>query len=303
MDIQNPEQQAIPYQLEVYFAEFPEIDPHRLARFINECDPDEPDACTIEIATDPERVRGGTECDDLRIHGLTATMGEFSMAIALHGVPSPAIWVIEESGLPTASREELGRHKAFALLGNVGGKQYAPYENMIFLYKMALGLCQQGALGLGNPWTGMCFPKELLLGLLAAHSEPASEGDEPRTLWKTVREEGQPFELFAQIGSAQAGGRHWLLTRGFAHCGFPDFLYAPEAGEDLEEITEFFQNAFSYLMLRGPVIAPGHTMGYDENLSFRFDTPPADLKFPFATHDLLRVTRAGQKQDKMLELS
>jgi hypothetical protein len=60
------------------------------------------------------------------------------------------------------------------------------------------------------------------------------------------------------------------------------------------EITEFFQNAFSYLMTHGPVIAPGHTMGYDEDLSFRFDPPPAELKFPFATDALLLVTRVGE---------
>lgn len=289
------------YQMDVYFAEFPRIDAGLLEKFVNECDPEEQDRCTVSKVAKKDQ-------EEAQLASFAVTMGDFSLAILIHGVPSPAGWVIEESRLPQEAKERLAGHKAFALLTNFGGGEYAPYESLIFLYKIAMGLCRQGALGVGCPHNGLCLPAPLLLGLLEAGEESVleeNEEDEPEegeahSLWKSIREDGEPRQLFAEFGAVNTEGAQWVATRGFAHCGFPDFIYRLEPDEDPAEIVNFYENAFSYLMTNGPVIEAGHTMGYDEEAAYRFSEPPADLKLPFETYGLLLVTKEAKKKRKKL---
>jgi hypothetical protein len=278
--------ETIPYQMDVYFSEFPQIDAARLEKFINDSDPGE-DPCTIEKSPDPD---GG----EIQLGGYLASLGEFSMMMLLHGVPSPAADIITHSPLPEPVKNTMEKHKAFALLTNFGGEGYRPYENQIFLLKVAMGLCDQGAMGASFVHLGACFPSDLLLGLHGA----ARDAD-GHTLWKSIREDAEPMQLLANIAGLECGGRRFLVTRGFAFCGFSDFIYEPSPGEDMTEVTAFFQNAFTYLMANGPVIQAGHTMGYDENVAFRFSEPPSDLSLPFETYSrLLMVTREETPKKK-----
>lgn len=283
---------ALPYQMEVYFTDFPQLDAGRLEQFINECDPGE-DPCTVSAAP----VEPGGE---IRLEGFTAQLGDFAMMILVHGVPSPAEDTILNAVLAPALKQNLAAHRAFALLSNFGGQEYPPYENQIFLLKMAMAMCEQGAIGAGFPHLEMAFPAELLMGILNALKEGGGDGAE-ETLWKAIREGGEPFELLASVVRAQASdGTEWLMTRGFAFCGFSDFAYQMQAKEDASDVLNFFRGSFSYLMMNGPVIAAGHTMGYDKNVAFRFSDPPGGLVFPFSTFDrLLVVEKEGEKKKKL----
>jgi hypothetical protein len=272
----------------VYFDSFPALDAKELARFVNESDPGEADTCTIELAKDGEM-------NGLRLQAFAAQLGNFAMMIMVHSVPSPDREQIEESALNPEVKRKLMGHQAFALLTNMGGGDYAPYENLIFLYKVALGMCKQGATGILLPHVGICLPARAILGI---HDSIAGDGTPGQTLWKVIREEGQPWLLFARSGRIETGGSNWLISRGFSFCGFPDILYKFEPGEDLSEITTFLENIFSYMMTNGPVIQAGHTMGHDKNIAFRFSDPPADLEFPFDVYDLLMVTRESVQKKK-----
>lgn len=287
---------GMPYQMDVYFADFPQIDPDALAKFINESDPGETDVCTVE------RVKVSQD-GPVRLESFIAALGEFQMMILIHGVPSPAADVIHSSRLPEPAKIQLAGHKAFALLQNHGGATYAPYESLVFLYKVAVGLCAQGALGCSHLHVGIVLPRDLLLGLHgAAHNQKDDDGS-PFSLWRSIREDGEPRQMLVDFGRVQAlDGSDWFATRGFAFCGFPDLIYKVSTGENLEDVAAMFENGFAYLMQNGPVIQAGHTMGYDKNVAFRFENPPADLKLPFTTYAMLQVTKEVKKRKKFLGL-
>ena len=276
------DEDRIPYQMDVYFDDFPDIDPEALARFVNETDPDEADTCTVEFARDNP---GG----EIRQRSYVAEMGDFRMTIMVHNVPSPAAEIIEHAPLPEAFRERARKHRSFALLSHFGGENYAPYENLIFLYKVAIGLCRQGAIGVSPVHLGLCFPGDFLIETLQFPAEVMS--DETLTLWKCIREEHEPFQLLAQIGGFESGGKRYLCTNGYSFCGFPDFVYACEGDEDADDVADLFRDLFDYLMDSGPCIQAGHTMGYDEDVAFRFHEAPGDIEFPFKTYQMLLVTR------------
>jgi hypothetical protein len=54
------------------------------------------------------------------------------------------------------------------------------------------------------------------------------------------------------------------------------------------------------MMENGPVIQAGHTMGYDENVAYRFHEAPEGLELPYPTKGILLVTREGGKKRKKL---
>lgn len=279
----------IPYQMEVYFDSFPQIDVERIKRFFNECDPQE------EEPLEMDEVVSDTPCSSeeqpIRVSCYSASLGDMVMGILVHSVPSPCEDTILGSRLREETKQKLLGHKAFALFTSMGGEQYPPYEQQIFLLKMAMAMCEQGATGAGYPHLQIAFPAGLLLDILnASQNEP---GEEAKTLWSSIREDGEPMELFADIVAFEADGERWLATRGFAFCGFPDFIYKITPGDDYRDVAERFHSVFPYLMVHGPVIQAGHTMGYDENVAFRFADVPEDLEIPFDTYGkMLLVTKA-----------
>lgn len=279
----------IPHQLDVYFHEFPEFHAKQLEDYINSCDPDEPDK--VKVAQVKDETKKG-----LRLLSFTATLGDFALMGMIHSVPSPDGATIPSSRLPQGIKAKLANHQSFALLTNFGGEKYAPYEAEIFLYKVGMGLCRQEAsLGVGNVHTGVCLPAEFLAQRDAAAKSPGG-----RTVWKALRTDGQPMEMLASFTMVPAIGSNWLVTRGFAQCGFPNLAFKVEPGDKLNDVLELYQNAFGYLMQNGPVIQAGHTMGYDKNVAFRFSDPPPHLKFPFESWNVLLVTRERTERKKFM---
>src|SRR5262245_45582715 len=111
----EPGDRSIPYQMVVYFDEFPDIDPEKLQDFINSCDPSEESDCEVSLVDDMPR-------GEVRLGGIAIELGEFVMGILTHGVPSPEIATIEHSRLSDKLKQKLKGHGAFALLTNTGGE-------------------------------------------------------------------------------------------------------------------------------------------------------------------------------------
>ena len=290
----------LPYQMDVYFESMPEVDVPKLQAFVNECDPDENDTCEITAveSPDPSETPLSKEAG-LKLSGLHAALGDLQIMILIHNVPSPAIHTIENATMPDQEKAKLKSHRSFALLTNSGGEVYAPFENTILLYKVGLGLCQQGALGLGFVHTGLCFRSEFLLDLEQKIRAFESDDGKPVTLWRTIREEGEPSQLLvdyvavpAQTLGLENKDALALITRGFAHVGFPDLMFLASDEKEAVEIKELFENVYHYMFENGPVIQPGHSMGDESgDAVFRFHELPKDLKIPFETFDLIFVTR------------
>jgi Domain of unknown function (DUF4261) len=280
MEPLDPTDEGLLYQMEVYFDEFPEIDVEALAAFVNQCDPDETDVCEIDFVKDET-------LGEVRISASGAILGEFQMAILIHSVPSPGRDWLHDAHMPDEVRERMLGHRCFALLTNVGGEGYAPIENHLFLLKVAIGLCKQGGFGAGNPHTGRAFPSDLLLQMV--EEEPLAE--DAATLWSRLRSEGEPYQLLVDITGFEHEGKVHLLTRGYALCGLPDMICEVGSDEEIEEISDLFANSFGYMVANGPVLHAGDTVGFDENVAFRFDDAPDWLDLPWPTGTVLKVTR------------
>lgn len=290
---------GLPYQMDVYYDGFPEIDCARLAAFVNQCDPGE-DPCMVErMNPDEMQQAAALPGGQVRLEGYTATLGDFSMMMLAHGVPSPAAGIIPGSRLRDLDKKRLLEHRSFVLLSNFGGQQYKPYENQIFLIKVAMGLCEQGALGAGFPHIGLVFPGGFLLELAKPVTDPESEG--AVSVWKSIREEGEPWQLFADMAVIELDGKRYLCTHGFCFCGFSDFAARVTSTAQAQQMSTVFENLFSYLMTNGPVIQAGHTMGADENdVALRFSKPPASMQFPFPTYDRMLIMTREKKRKKIL---
>jgi hypothetical protein len=278
---------GLPYQLDVYFKEFPNFDIEKLAKDINDSEPEEKDVCEIEAMQEKEGGSG------IKIGGLAATLGDLSMAVLIHGAPSPAADIIEISRIRDDVKKELIGHKAFALLNVLGGENYLPVEKTLFMYKMAMAMCKQGAIGTGNIHTHKVLPGDLLLDLM----EHTPEEGEP-SLWESLRRYGDPMELLADIITIKLQDKIHMATCGFGYCGLPDLVFEVVDKNEIDEIAELFGNVFHYMMENGPVIKAGHTMGPDESVTFSFQELPAGLELPYPTKEVLLVTKGGKKKKK-----
>ncbi|MCB2156449.1 hypothetical protein KQI84_16360 [bacterium] len=284
---------CVPHQLDVYFAEHPTIDPEALAEFVNKIDPDEPDQFAIEkVAT--------SEGESALIDSYSGSLGDIVVTILVHSVPSPLKdAVIGSAPLPPPVQEELMAHKSFALISAHGGENYGQFELEILLWKIAMGLCDQEAIGVGSPWTRNCLPAKFLTDL-AAVSKDGAAGD-TGSIWKSLRESGEPRMLLAQYVGVEVGGRNWLATRGFAQCGFDDLVFEiPSNGErELEDVGEALDMIFAYQIINGPVIQAGHTIGGDaKTKAWRFEAPPEDVEWPFDTWGMLMELKRGEPTKK-----
>ncbi|MBI3734950.1 DUF4261 domain-containing protein [Candidatus Sumerlaeota bacterium] len=280
----------VPFQFDVYFNSFPNIDCEQLVRFVRESDPDERDqfdlcAAAVDTPSSPQ------------IKTFAGKLGDFQIAILVHDAPSPAAGIIAQSRLPEPVKKELLGHRAFAMINILGGDQYPPFEAVILLHKISLGFCQQGALGAANIHTGQCFPAGLLQEVSRAGLNPP-KGEPPRTLWAIIRDEHEPFDLLADIVGFETQGSKWLVTTGFSFCGFPDLVAQFKERAEAEELCQAFRNAFDYCMSNGPVFMPGHTMGVDENISYKFMEAPPDLDLPRERYGLLMMERCVTPRKK-----
>ncbi|MEN6627504.1 MAG: DUF4261 domain-containing protein [Candidatus Sumerlaeia bacterium] len=284
----------LPYQMDVYFDSFPTLDADRMAAFINSIDPGE-DPCEITRPSE-ETIQEWQSGEKIKLDGFVASLGDFNMLILVHSVPSPAAEAIQDSNLPPDQKARLGAHKAFALLNNTGGDKYRGYESLIFLYKVAMAMCEQGALGVGNIHTDHFFHREILMQMLEIKNNPGPDGKN-HTLWDVMRHFAEPRQLLMNITRFKdAAGGDWAATRGFSFCGFPDFICPMDGKMKPDEICDVFNMLFSYLMENGPVIAAGHTIGPDERHAYRFSEPPAGVELPYPAVTVLAIDKEQKKK-------
>lgn len=261
-------------QLLVFFDEFPNIDPEVLADRINACDAGEPDVCTVEKMDEMHGVPSeqaaamGLKAKDLRIGTLAISLGDFKIAVLIHSCPAPN-HCIDAAVLADEVKQRLREHQAFALLTLLGGEGYGAMERIVALYKTAFGLLDQGAIGVGCEESLLAYPREFLLNLESLGSEDRG------ALWTALREQGEPRQLFVRCLVTQVRGERWVMTAGHGLLDLPDLACRISNEAEFRDATKWFSDILDYLLEKGPVIEPGHTMGYDEKVAIEFSAPGA----------------------------
>src|SRR4051794_8730726 len=205
----------IRHQMDVYFDAFPTINTDVLAARVAALDPDEKDNLQVTTGNADEMGTPPGLPADTRTELYHMSLGDYNGIMLVHGCPSPAGGIIQGSPLGAEVKSGLSAHKAFAFVTIMGGSDYPPFEAEILLRKIGTALCEQGATGIGFPETGLVFPGGLLTQLTGA-------GGGDGTIWQALRQDGEPLMFMGGIGPYAANGKRWLVTRGFAHCGFPD---------------------------------------------------------------------------------
>lgn len=287
------------YQMEAYFQSMPEIDAKRLEDFVNDCEPGE-DQCEVSVMDQADLPHINEE---IKLSGFTVSLGDFHIMGLVHSVPAPSD-VVRNCPLSDEVKGPLAGHQSFVLLTAFGPDNVAPVEKLIFLYKVGMGLCAQGALGLGCPHSGVCWNADLLLCLSEQTKTMESPDGKPVTIWHTLREAGEPDRLLVYYAvlpsnmlSPDAQGEMLLLTRGFSHLGFPDFMYLAKDEKDIRDMKEFLEAGYSYMIQTRPHMAAGHTIGGEGGGPiFRLSEPPATFNPPFETHNVLLITREEKKK-------
>jgi hypothetical protein len=284
----DPSERGLPCQMDVYFTDYPGLDLPALARFVDEREPGEFEACEVRAVGDGDAPNE----EGLRVAAFSAFQGPMGIAALVHNTSTPAIEVIEHAAVLGPVRQQLAAHRAWALLTLVGGDDLAPVERMLYLYKVAAGLCEQGGIGVGNLHTGRVFPGGLMRDLFGKSPESGET-----SIWDILRHHGEPIELLAHFGQVELLGKRYLATCGFGYCGLPDLVWEYTNARDTDDVTQMFKNCFTYMMEHGPVIQPGHTVGYDENVAFRFSEPPEGLELPYPNIGVLvmKKERARKK--------
>jgi hypothetical protein len=265
----------------VYFERYPDLRLDELARFVDARERSTLGPCETHAAgPDQENDQG------LRVGAFVVSVGGMNVATLVHSVPSPNAAVIDHSGLSAEVKQHLSAHGAFALLTQLGGEELRPVERVLFLYKVAAGMCHQGGIGVANLCMDGVFPGGLLQDLFG---KPLPGTAVP--VWEELRTHGEPAEMLVRYGWVELAGRRFLATRGYAHCGVPDLVWEFTDRQEAQAVSQVFRNCFTYMMEKGPVLKAGHTMGYDKNVAFRFERLPAGLEIPYPTGAVLLVRK------------
>ncbi len=303
-----------PYQALILFREFPSLDTEALQAAINALEPGEDESSVSELSVgilEPSSEAAEflpSECVGRRIGTGVISWSDLRLAMVCHDWPAPEEslrFASSAGGCLPPVQEAIEGHKAYAVLNciDVGGELH-PIERMLLMIKTAIVLADQGALAYVNEHNATFFPAELLrqLGLAAGESvqdmaeaeggdEDSGDGGKSLSLWDSLREEGMPPELLVSVIPLEdERGQLWFVTQGHAQCELPELAYQARNISEYEEIDGHFKNVFSYMMERGPGIAPGHTMGYDENAMMRFSGVPQDRPFLESAYGTLLVT-------------
>ncbi|MBI1831175.1 MAG: DUF4261 domain-containing protein [Planctomycetes bacterium] len=273
--------ESLPHQTEVYFATFPELDYTALARFVDACEPGQAEPCEIHEVGDDEE-----EDSSIRVDAFAAFVGGMTIGTLIHSFPTKGIELIRRASMAPALRDEILKHEAYALLTLVGGDDLPAIDRTLFMYKMAAGMCMQGAVGIGNIHTGRVLPGGAIREIFGK-----PRGD--LSTWELMRDFGEPPQLLMSVEQLEINGRRFLATCGLGYCGLPDLAWEYTNARDSEAVLEMFQNCFRYMMENGPVIGPGHTVGYDENVAFRFDRLPKGMTLPYPVESVLVMTKVG----------
>jgi len=201
--------EPLPHQTEVYFVAFPELDYAALAKFVDACEPGCMDPCEIHEVGDDEEDEAAKD-SSIKVDAFAAYVGSMTIGGLVHGFPSKGIEIIRQAGMTPALREEILSHQAYALLTLVGGDDLHPIECTLFMYKIAAGLCMQGAVGIGNIHTGRVLPAGVLREIFGKPHDVSP--------WELLRQ-GEPPQLLMSVERLNLSGGRYLATCGPATAG------------------------------------------------------------------------------------
>ncbi|MEN6627503.1 MAG: hypothetical protein ABFD69_14860 [Candidatus Sumerlaeia bacterium] len=270
------------YKMEIYFDSYPEIDVDEFISFINSTDPE---LSGFQFSKVRLNSAPNAHCHEM----FTGTMnGKTCFFFSVHDMPSPDGEPLAHARLSREQKNRFAEHRAFGMACCVGleDDSFRPFENILMVYKIAMGLCRCGAIGAGNPITNHFYDRDRLLGFLEDRYE-SIEG-EPLTLWQSIRRNHEPAELLMYFTHFEAGGADWLGTRGFSYCGFPDLFYRLADERDKSRVCEIFFMLFHHFMAHGPAVKPGDSMHY--KWPIRFHELPIEIDPPYQVPDMLMIT-------------
>lgn len=244
-----------PRQLHALFNTFPVLDPARLRQCVNNLEAGQP-LCTASVFQVSQRAGNRQVATGL------ITFPDCQVVVIVHGWPVPkntAKSTIEASCWPNEVKATLSRHAAYALCTVVG--EAKPIDKLIALYKICVGLIDQGAVGIANDQTWSCYPSPVL-DLLKEHGA-----------WASLRREGIPAELVVNFIKAEVDGQPWFFSKGHSMFGLPELAYEAQSESEAGELRGIFNNVFYYLFERGPVVHRGDTMEIEGGFSLKYSAP------------------------------
>lgn len=284
-----------PFQSYVLFNEFPKVDAARLKADLESLESGD-DSDMFEVSDFAMRAT-----EEGSVLGGVISQGGLNLIVQV--LPRPltegnSFNPIEVAALPEEQREQMRQHRVHAQLTCMGAEGFHPVEPMILQLKVAMALMEQGGTGYANESNCTCFPPEIMNAFAEqARIDARETGEQPEdddehwhgSLWDSLRSEGLPGELLVGFLPADVDGQLWFLSAGHSLFGLPELAYQAEDFGEIEEVEEHFKNIFYYMFENGPVLGPGHSMGYDEQAAFSFEPLPEDRKQLEGPHGTLLV--------------
>ncbi len=276
----QPSDGGLPIEFEVYFPIFPTLNYGRLAQFIDQCEPDAGEKADVAPVENDDTNEPG-----VRIVGFVVSLGDMNVGVVMQSAPTPNMELIRLGAVTDEVKQVLVAHQACAVLSLVGGEDEAPIERLLFAYKVAAGLCLQGALGVGNVHTERVLPAEMLHELFGM--PPAND---EQSVWESLRIYGEPPQLLMSIELIEIKNRQYLATCGLGYCDLPDLAWAFTNDDEANNVIELFNNCFAHMMEQNIAFQAGETIEDDNEKTYRFDDPPDDWELPFPSEGVLVMT-------------
>ena len=205
--------------------------------------------------------------------GEEAALGEVSwqghaVQIVVLGAPMPAP-VVEICVAPAPydeSTKALARaHGSHALLFYRGQSQNV-LEQYVALALVASVLCGEGAIAVLNEIAHASMPASVFVD--------EAIGPKRAEFLRTL----PPLYLYAGFVKYEIENASgvWMRTHGLELWDLPDLATNVESHARGQEIFEIFSNVAAYMMDKGPVLSPGHSMQIGEELYMKLREPGID---------------------------
>lgn len=147
-----------------------------------------------------------------------------------------------------------------------------PMEKMIALVRTGMALCNNGAMAMCLPASGLCLLSEQLQRIseldnrgprvwgVDDEAEVELAGYEKYTLWESLRQQAQPAFLLVGFVPAEVDGQTWFFSAGHSLFGMPEIAYADGNLEEFHTIRGLFRFIFANLYQQHGGAEPGRIM-------------------------------------------
>lgn len=286
-------------EIHFYFFDRPGFDPHAVLAALNACDPDD---------VDPWSLTGAPA-----EHASALLMGReylyrthtFELSLCPQDMPLGAAEMLRSRVIAPQVAAMIPRHMGSVLVRMSGGDDQPPIEHMVVLYKLALALAPAGAFCMGIPALGVARILQEFAELAAHIPKVAAESgneDLPKTVWALMRATAEPYGLHNGICLMQMEGirGQWACTHRNAFHGLPDLAIEIKGAVTPQRGVELVSQAHRYLMLRGDVVEPGHTMGETMAVEMHFRAPTDTEAGLSRQHRVLMIEPGPKKKGGFL---